>query len=192
MIMPGNQSDVVMVAVHDGFYGWGTGAGQSNRAFLRIVAGLLAPGVRLAVLPVRLVPGSSEHDPAWHQQALAIVGEARADVVPVDNGTAGRTRFGGLDCFRAASASAAASISRLLPRRCRVLITAFDVPFFGLAHLLPPQTRRSLVNVARATAALQRQWPDHLGTRRAAGHRRRGRAHRCDFLPHPRPSHRRL
>lgn len=150
-----NQGGIVMVAVHDGFYGCGTGAGQSNRAFLRIVASLLAPAVRLAVLPVRLVPGSSEYDPAWHQQTTAILGEASADVVPVDNGTAGRTRFGGLDCFRAASGSAAASISRLLPRPGRVLIVAFDVPFFGLAPLLPPRVRPSLVNVARATAALQ-------------------------------------
>ena len=154
MTLGGNQPGVVMVAVHDGFYGCGTGAGQSNRAFLRIVAGLLAPAVRLAVLPVRLVPRSSEYDPAWHQETLAILGEANANVVPVDNGTAGLTRFGGLDCFRAASASAA-SISRLLPSPCRVLIVAFDVPFFGLAPLLPPQARRSLVNVARATAALQ-------------------------------------
>ena len=96
MTVRSNQPGVVMVAVHDGFYGCGTGAGQSNRAFLRIVAGLLAPAVRLAVLPVRLVPGSSEYDPAWHQQTLAFLGEASADVVPVDNGTAGLTRFGGL------------------------------------------------------------------------------------------------
>jgi glycosyltransferase involved in cell wall biosynthesis len=147
--------DVLMVAMHDGFYGCGTGAGRSNRAFLRIVAGLLAPAVSLVVLPVRLVPGSGEYDPAWHRETLASLGEASADVVPVDNGTAGLTRFGGLESFRAASASAAALISRLLPRFSRALIAAFDVPFFGLAPLLPPQPRPSLVNVARATAALQ-------------------------------------
>ena len=155
MTMRSNQPGVVMIAVHDGFYGCGTGAGQSNRTFLRIVASLLAPAVRLAILPIRLVPGSSEYDPAWHQQTLANLGETSADVVPVDNGTAGLTRFGGLDCFRAASASAASSISRLLPRTSRVLVAAFDVPFFGLALLLPPHARPSLVNIARATATLQ-------------------------------------
>jgi glycosyltransferase involved in cell wall biosynthesis len=153
MTTRGNQPGAVIAAVHDGFYGCGTGAGQSNRAFLRIVAGLLAPAVRLTVLPVRLVPGSGEYDPAWHQRTLTILGEA--EVVPVDNGTAGLTRFGGLDCFRAASTSAAASISGLLPRSSRVLIVAFDVPFFGLAPLLPPLALPGLVNVARATAALQ-------------------------------------
>lgn len=155
MTMPGNQPGVVIAAVHDGFYGCGTGAGQSNRAFLRVVTGLLGFPARLVVLPVRLVPGSSEYDPAWHRDSVTIVAGARGDVVPVDNGTAGQTRFGGLDCFRTASASAAASISRLLPHASRVLIVAFDVPFFGLAPLLPPQARPALVNVARATAALQ-------------------------------------
>ncbi|MGD0246583.1 MAG: glycosyltransferase [Streptosporangiaceae bacterium] len=146
---------VVMAVMHDGFYGCGTGAGRSNRAFLLALTELLAPAVRLVVLPVRLVPGSSEYDPAWHQQAIAILAGTAGDVVPVDNGTAGLTRFGGLDRFRTASASAAASISLLLPSSSRVLIVAFDVPFFGLAPLLPPQARAGLVNVARATAALQ-------------------------------------
>jgi len=141
--------------VHDGFYGCGTGAGRSNRAFLRIVVDLLAPAVRWPSCRSGSSPGSSEYDPAWYQQTLAILGEARADVVPVGNGTAGLTRFGGLDCFRSASASAAASISRLLPCSPRVLIVAFDVPFFGLTPPLPPRARPGLVNVARATAALQ-------------------------------------
>ncbi|HEV3288122.1 MAG TPA: hypothetical protein VG123_03940, partial [Streptosporangiaceae bacterium] len=155
MTIVNDQLAVVMVALHDGFYGCGTGAGQSNRAFLRVLAGLLAPAVRLVVLPVRLVSSSSEYDPEWHQQTLTILADTSADVVPVDNGTAGLTRFGGLESFRAASASAAASISRRLPRTSPVLIAAFDVPFFGLAPLLPSQARPSLVNIARATAALQ-------------------------------------
>lgn len=155
MTMRNYHPAIVIVALHDGFYGCGTGAGQSNRAFLRVLADLLAPAVRLVVLPVRLVADSSEYDPVWHQQTNAILADTSADVVPVDNGTAGLTRFGGLDCFRAASASAAASISRLFPHPSRVLIVAFDVPFFGLAPRLLPQARPSLVNVARATAVLQ-------------------------------------
>ena len=113
------RSPVVMVAVHDGFYGCGTGAGQSNRAFLRIVASLLAPSVRLAVLPVRLRPGSSEYDPVWHRETLAILAGTSSEIVPVDNGSNGMTRFGGLDCFRAACTSAAASITRILAARFR-------------------------------------------------------------------------
>jgi glycosyltransferase involved in cell wall biosynthesis len=148
------RGQAVIVALHDGFYGWGTGAGRSNRAFLQILAGLLAPGVRLTVIPVRLVPASSEYDEPWHQETLAIVERAGGTVVPVDNGSAGMTRFGGLSHFRRASAAAAATTEDILSDTARSLVIAFDAPFYGLAPLLPAGQRARLVNVARATAAL--------------------------------------
>src|ERR1700734_3748285 len=92
---------VVAVAVHDGFYGCGTGAGHSNRAFLTILADLLDPSVHQAILPIRLVPASSDYDTAWHNHSLGLAANARADVLPVDNGTCGLSRFGPLDTFRA-------------------------------------------------------------------------------------------
>jgi glycosyltransferase involved in cell wall biosynthesis len=141
------------VAVHDGFYGCGTGAGHSNRAFLRILTRLLAPDARLIAMPVMLTPASSEYDPAWHQETLRLLPPARSDVIPVDNGTTGLARFGGLTQFRAACVSAAASITRLARQHPHMLIIAFDAPFYGLAPLLPADLRASLVNVARATAA---------------------------------------
>jgi glycosyltransferase involved in cell wall biosynthesis len=145
---------VVLVAVHDGFYGCGTGAGRSNRAFLSVLTGMLSPTTRLITLPVRLIPASGEYDRAWHQETLAILAESHGEVVPVDNGTAGLTRFGGLAEFRVACASAATSIKRLIPCPSRALIVAFDVPFYGLAPLLAAEHRVSLVNVARSTASL--------------------------------------
>jgi len=148
------RGPAVIVALHDGFYGWGTGAGRSNRAFLQILAGLLAPGVCLTVIPVRLVPASSEYDDPWHQESLAIVERAGGAVVPVDNGSAGMTRFGGLSHFRRASAAAAAVTEVILLDTARSLVIAFDAPFYGLAPLLPVGQRARLVNVARATAAL--------------------------------------
>jgi hypothetical protein len=51
----------LVVAVHDGFYGFGTGAGRSNRAFLQVLCELLDPSVRLTVLPVRLASDSAEY-----------------------------------------------------------------------------------------------------------------------------------
>jgi glycosyltransferase involved in cell wall biosynthesis len=146
--------DVIAVAMHDGFYGCGTGAGHSNRAFLKILAGLLDPAVRLVVLPVRLEPASGEYDARWHAETTALMRRARADVVPVDNGTCGMTRFGGLAGFRRASASAAAAVTRIIAESGRSLVIGFDVPFFGLASLVQPQARASVVIVARATAAL--------------------------------------
>lgn len=144
----------LVVVMHDGFYGYGTGAGRSNRSFLRVLCDLTARSVRLTVMPVRLVPGSAEYDTAWHRETLDLIGQAQGDIVPVDNGTAGQSRFGGLGNFRQASASAAAGITPVLDRASRALVVAFDAPFFGLAPLLPARHAVRIVNVARATAAL--------------------------------------
>lgn len=145
----------VAVAVHDGFYGCGTGAGASNRAFLRVLCDLLSGDVQLTVMPVELKPGSPEYDADWHASSLELVARAGGTVIPVDNGTAGTTRFGGLGCFRRASASAAEIITDVLGEASRSLAVAFDVPFFGLAPLLPARLAKNTVIVARATAALQ-------------------------------------
>ena len=146
-------SPAVVVLVHDGFYGCGTGAGASNHAFLQILAALIAPHVHLAVLPVRIAPASTEYDPDWHQKTLSLLTGPDRTIMPLDNGTHGVTRFGGLASFRAACHSAAVAISRLsLGGDC--LIIASDVPFFGLSELLPSALQRSLINVARSTAAL--------------------------------------
>jgi hypothetical protein len=143
-----------VVTVHDGFYGFGTGAGRSNRAFLQVLCELLDPSVRLTVLPVRLAPDSAEYDAAWHRETVALIGTVDGSVVPLDNGTAGQTRFGSLGNFRRASASAAAEITRIFSRASPALAVAFDAPFFGIAPALSRQDAARTVNVARATAAL--------------------------------------
>ena len=169
----------LVVAVHDGFYGCGTGAGRSNRAFLRVLREVLDPSVRLTVLPVTLAPDSAEYDAAWHQESLALTESAGASVIPVGNGTGGRTRFGGLANFQLASAGAAAEITHILSRASPALAVAFDAPFFGTALALAPQYAARTVNVARATAALhapedheRTQWERRglLATARAGGH----------------------
>ncbi|MGH3935247.1 MAG: hypothetical protein ACRDS1_09775 [Pseudonocardiaceae bacterium] len=50
---------VVAVAVLDGFYGCGSGAGWSNRALIEILAEVLPVDVDLVVLPVRVDAVSS-------------------------------------------------------------------------------------------------------------------------------------
>lgn len=144
----------LVVAVHDGFYGYGTGAGRSNRAFLQILCELLDPSVRLIVMPVGLVSSSDEYDSAWHRETLALLETVNGSVIPLDNGTTGQTRFGSLDNFRRASASAAAEISGVLSQTVPALVIAFDAPFYGIAPALSAQHTARLVNVARATAAL--------------------------------------
>lgn len=149
----------VVVLMHDGFYSCGTGAGRSNKAFLQVLTGLLHPSVRLVVLPIHLTKASAEYNAAWHQEMRHQVGQAGGRVLPVDNGTAGMVRFGGLGAFEHACACAADVIrERLLPSSGPLLIIAFDCPFYGLAaELTPhmhPRLRPELVIVARATAAL--------------------------------------
>jgi glycosyltransferase involved in cell wall biosynthesis len=145
---------VIAVAVHDGFYGCGTGAGYCNRALLDILPGLVRPGVRLVAIPIRLNPASSEYDHQWHQQTLATLNQAGAEVIPVGNSTGGRTRFGGLTNFCAACSAAAQVIDGLNPPEGRTIVITSDAPFYGLAPLLPPELRHALVSIAHATALL--------------------------------------
>jgi hypothetical protein len=149
-----STAPALIVVMHDGFYGYGTGAGRSNRSFLRVLCDLIAHPVHLTVMPVRLDPDSPEYDAAWHSETLDLIDQAKGDVVPVDNGTAGQSRFGGLGNFRQASASAAAQITPILDRASPAVVVAFDTPFFGLAPLLPARHAARIVNAARATAAL--------------------------------------
>jgi len=144
----------LIVVMHDGFYGFGTGAGRSNRSFLRVLCDLPARSARLTVMPVRLAPDSAEYNAAWHGETLDLIDQAGGDIVPVDNGTGGQSRFGGLGNFRQASASAAAEIAPILDHAAQALVVAFDAPFYGLAPLLPARHAAHIVNVARATAAL--------------------------------------
>lgn len=144
----------VTVLVHDGFFSAGTGAGVSNHAFLRVLCELLAPGVKLTVMPVEVTADSPEYDADWHAFCLELVTRAGGEVVPVSNGTDGTTRWGGLSSFHAASASAAKAVEAAAGDVSPSLTVAFDVPFFGVAALLPGRLATATVNVARSTGAL--------------------------------------
>jgi glycosyltransferase involved in cell wall biosynthesis len=154
MTRPG-RAPAIAVALHDGFCSFGTGAGSANRAFLTALTQLIAPGVRLVVLPVGLAADSTEYSPAWHAGMRALVQAAGGEVIPVDNGTGGYARFGGAESFRRASASAGRAIADvILPLASPLLIMAFDTPFYGLSGQLPAAARPAVVAVARSTAAL--------------------------------------
>ncbi|MGH3565016.1 MAG: hypothetical protein ACRDRH_03065 [Pseudonocardia sp.] len=76
MIRP--QQPTVVMTLHDGFYGCGTGAGRSNHALLTILASLLPNGVRLVVLPVHLDATSPEYDPTWHAETTSSTSPRRS------------------------------------------------------------------------------------------------------------------
>ncbi|MGH3925099.1 MAG: hypothetical protein ACRDTT_19925, partial [Pseudonocardiaceae bacterium] len=153
--MTGPGQPTVVVALHDGFYSCGTGAGRYNHALLEILAGLLPTGVRLVVLPVRLDPTSPEHDPPWHAETATLLAGVDAMVHPVDNGTAGQVRFGGLDCFYRLVRNTADILTHcVLPDAHPVLILVLDAPFLGLAPLLPTHVVPNLVLVPHSTARI--------------------------------------
>ncbi|MFC3510526.1 glycosyltransferase family 4 protein [Amycolatopsis halotolerans] len=142
----------VAVAVHDGYYGCGTGAGYANYGFLATLTRVLPPEVRLVVLPLRLVPGSPEHHPHWHRRARKLL--RRAMVLPVDNGTGGQDRWGTLENFRALVCSTADSLRELRRSTGPLLVLAFDAPFLGLGTTLPPDLLPHLVLVPRSSARI--------------------------------------
>ncbi|MQY18546.1 glycosyltransferase family 4 protein [Nocardia macrotermitis] len=145
----------VALAVHDGFYGCGTGAGYANFGFLDTMLSLLPAGVHLAILPVRLARGGPEHHPSWHARVRELLRGRDVSVHPIDNGTGGLDRWGGLDNFRTCGATAAECLVReVFPHHSPILTIAFDVPFFGLGALLPADPRRGLIIVPRSSGAI--------------------------------------
>ncbi|MGH3993794.1 MAG: glycosyltransferase family 4 protein, partial [Pseudonocardiaceae bacterium] len=129
------------------------------------------------MLPVRLDATSPEYDPTWHAETTTLLAHVDAAVHPVDNGTAGQVRFGGLDCFRRLVRHTADTLTHyVLPDADPVLILALDAPFLGLAPLLPTHAVPSLVLVPRSTARIHSPtdqdriaWESH-GLRTATEH----------------------
>lgn len=145
----------VAVAVHDGFYGCGTGAGWCNRALLEVLAETLPETLELVVMPIRVEPSSPGYDGAWHAAMQDLVSSTGGHVMPIENGSGGRARFGRLKNFRLASINAADAVTRRsISARSDFLFFAVDVPFFGVGLHLPPALLRHLVVVAQGAGAV--------------------------------------
>ncbi|SEO64753.1 glycosyltransferase family 4 protein [Amycolatopsis saalfeldensis] len=142
----------IAVALHDGWYGCGTGAGYANYGFLEALADSLPAEARLVLLPVELSPDSWEHQAAWHDRARRLID---AEILPVDNGTGGQDRWGGLANFERLCEHTAERIRReVLPGSGPLLLIAFDVPFFGLPARLPRSVRAHTVLVPRSSGLI--------------------------------------
>lgn len=143
----------IAVALHDGFYGCGTGAGHSNRALMRVLAHRY-PHARFRLMPIALSPESTEHHPDWYRRTRTLWAERDVVLDPVDNGTNATTRFGGLERFRTAGHDAAHKLNQLTGVDRPGLILAIDAPFHGIgAHLAPGLAARTLL-IPRSTGAL--------------------------------------
>ncbi|RZQ61287.1 glycosyltransferase family 4 protein [Amycolatopsis suaedae] len=162
----------VVVAIHDGFYGCGTGAGYANLGFLEALILLLPRNVRLVVMPVWLSEAGAERHPEWHAEARLLLDGVDADVLPVDNGTAGQDRWGGLAHFRVLCAHTARRLrEEVLPTAGPLLVIAFDIPFCGLPAELPPDVRARTVLVPRSSGILHTPWDrPRIGWEKASLH----------------------
>ncbi|MFF1733720.1 glycosyltransferase [Streptomyces sp. NPDC058247] len=156
------DTGAVVVALHDGFFGCGTGAGHSNRRVLELLDGVLAPHLELIVLPVRLDEGSAHFDAEWHRQVQDCLDRSGRTVriVPVDNGTGGRERFGGLAAFSGLTEATVREIAALRPQFRRGLVLLLDVPFLSVAAELEPRPGWDTLVLPRSSAALH--CPQHL------------------------------
>jgi glycosyltransferase involved in cell wall biosynthesis len=142
----------IAVAIHDGFYGCGTGAGYANYGLLETLVSLLPDDVRLVILPLLLKPGSPEHHPAWHRRSRALL--HRAEILPVDNGTGGHDRWGSLEHFGSLVSSTAKRLNDVRRSSDPLLVLAFDAPFLGLGSVLQPDALERLVLVPRSSALI--------------------------------------
>lgn len=141
------------ICLHDGFYGCGTGAGLQNWRFLQCLS--LYPDLidELYVLPIRLVPESREHNATWHVKVRRLLMDLPAHVLPIDNGTEGQRRYGGLGEWRRASTAAARQIEDLAADG-PLSVISFDTPFVGLMSVLRNEHRVHHVHVPRSTALI--------------------------------------
>lgn len=75
---------VVAVAVLDGFYGCGSGAGWSNRTLIEILAEVLPVEIDLVVLPVRVEAVSGGWQQEWRRAVEEALGRSvrRVEVAP--------------------------------------------------------------------------------------------------------------
>ncbi|MFJ2110744.1 glycosyltransferase [Streptomyces sp. NPDC087850] len=156
------DTGAVVVALHDGFFGCGTGAGHSNRRVLELLDEVLAPHLELIVLPVRLDAGSAHFDAGWHREVRERLERSGRTVriVPVDNGTGGRHRFGGLDAFAGLTGETVREIAAVRRRFRRGLVLLLDVPFLSVAAELELRPGWDTLVLPRSSAALH--CPQHI------------------------------
>jgi glycosyltransferase involved in cell wall biosynthesis len=141
-----------VIALHDGFYSAATGAGLSNQALVATVVQRLPDGTDLVVLPVALEPTSPEYDRSAHQRSLAVLERIHHQVVPVDNGTGGQTRFGDLTAFQHLAKDTSRAIEDLTHVYDGGALLAIDRPFVGLGHHLSDDPSWTALYLPRSTA----------------------------------------
>jgi glycosyltransferase involved in cell wall biosynthesis len=98
-------------------------------------------------------------DRRWHEEVQALVAEVGGCVIPLDNGAAGRCRFGFIANWRRLAADAELHL-RAVGLDGQTTVIAFDIPFLELPGRLG-RTEARVTFVPRGTLALhQRDQPE--------------------------------
>ncbi|MGH3897520.1 MAG: hypothetical protein ACRDTA_04545 [Pseudonocardiaceae bacterium] len=143
---------VVAVAVLDGFYGCGSGAGWSNRALMEILAEVLPVEIDLVVLPVRADAVGSGWQREWRCVVEEVLGRSgrRVEVRALE-GIRGRpSRHGD----QALTGAVEREIARLRGEYRRGLIVLCDVEFSDAAARSSADSAWTTVIVPRTSALL--------------------------------------
>ncbi|MBV9013817.1 MAG: hypothetical protein JO272_17570 [Pseudonocardiales bacterium] len=147
-----SEHDVVAVAVCDGFYGCGSGAGWSNRALIEILAEVLPVEVDLVVLPVRVDEASGGWQHEWRHRVEDALGRSgrRVEVRALEGDRGGPGRHG----EPALTGAAEREVTRLRGAYRRGLIVLCDVGFSGAAARSIADSAWTTVIVPRTSALL--------------------------------------
>ncbi|MGH3839261.1 MAG: glycosyltransferase family 4 protein, partial [Pseudonocardiaceae bacterium] len=141
---------VVAVAVLDGFYGCGSGAGWSNRALIEILAEVVPVDVDLVVLPVRVDAVSSHWQREWRRDVEEALGRSgrRVEVRALEGNRAGLCRHD----EPALTGAVEREVSRLRGEYRRGLVVLCDVGFSGAAARSTVDSAWTTVIVLRTSA----------------------------------------
>ena len=143
---------VVAVAVVDGFYGCGSGAGWSNRALIEILAEVLPVDVDLVVLPVRVDADSGRWQWEWRRAVEEALGRSarRVEVRALDGEQDGPGRPG----ESVLTGAVEWALARLRGEYRRGLVVLCDVGFSGAAARSTADSAWTTVIVPRTSALL--------------------------------------
>ncbi len=147
-----SDRSVVAVAVLDGFYGCGSGAGWSNRALIEILAEVLPIGIDLVVLPVRVDAVIDRWQREWRRAVGEALGRSvrRVEVRALDGNRGGAGRHG----EPALTGAVERAIARLRWEYRRGLVVLCDVEFSGAAARSTADSAWTTVIVPRTSALL--------------------------------------
>ncbi|MBB1253464.1 glycosyltransferase family 4 protein [Streptomyces sp. OF3] len=140
----------VVVALHEGFSGAGSGSGFSNRAFLTALANLL-PTDRLTMITPFVPETAGVHSRQWTSEVQQMLRRVQAEVITLPEALAAPVSLHSSVRLCEQAAEAAVHVA---DRASRCLLIGLDTPLLGLGR--STALGMDLLLVPRSTTALMR------------------------------------